>query len=171
MKVAILVAPKDFKDETLSQLRLLFGKRDIESQVASLTLKPCTGYHGAVIKPETEMRALEPGAFDALLIADGPGVESLKLYDHRPLLDMIKLFHDSNKTVVGIGNGVRAVARANIIKDTRIAKVDEETDKLVRLYRGRPTDESVVSHNNIITVSSTDNVADFVAMLAQGAGL
>jgi putative intracellular protease/amidase len=167
MKVAILIAPRDFKDETVSHLQLLFGKNDIESQVVSLTTKPCTGYHGAVIKPQADARAMEAGTFDVLLIADGPGVESLKLYDHRPLLDLVKAFRETKKKIAGIGNGVRVVARANIIKDTRIAKTDEETEKLVKLYRGKPTEDFVVSDNGIITASSIDNVADFVSALTK----
>ncbi len=167
MKVAILIAPRDFKDETVSHLQLLFGKSDIESQVVSLTTKPCTGYHGAVIKPQADARAMETGTFDVLLIADGPGVESLKLYDHRPLLDLIKAFHDNHKKVAGIGNGIRAVARANIIKDTRIAKTDEETEKLVRLYRGKPTEDFVVNDRSIVTASGVDNIPDFIAALSQ----
>ncbi len=167
MKIAILIAPQDFKDETLSHLQLLFEKKDVESQIASLTLKQCTGYHGAVIKPQIEAKALEPGAFDVLLIADGPGVDSLKLYDYRPLLDLIKAFHDGNKKIAGIGNGIKAVARANIIKDAKIAKTDAETEKLVRLYRGKPTEEFVVSDKNVITATGVDNIPDFVSSLVQ----
>jgi putative intracellular protease/amidase len=166
MKVALLVAPKDFKDETLSNLQLLFGKKDIESQVASLTMKPCTGYHGAVIKPQIPASEILYGNFDVLLIVDGPGVDSLKLYDHRPLLDLIKTFYEGKKMIVGVGNGIKAVARANIIKDARIAKTDAETEKLVGLYRGKPTEDPVVSSKNIITVSSVDNIEAFVNMLA-----
>ncbi|MDE1854986.1 MAG: DJ-1/PfpI family protein [Candidatus Micrarchaeota archaeon] len=167
MKVAILIAPKDFKDETVSQLQLLFGKKDIEAQIVSLTLKTCMGYHGATLKPQIDARSIEAGTFDVLLIADGPGVESLKLYDHRPLLDVVKAFHDNNKKVAGIGNGIRVIARANVIKDTRIAKTDEDTEKLVRLYRGKPSDDFVVTDKNIITASDASNVPDFVSVLSQ----
>lgn len=165
MKVAMLVVPKDFKDETLSNLQLFFGKKDVEAQIASLTLKNCTGYHGAVVKPQVEFAALHPSNFDVLLIVDGPGVDSLRFYEHRPLLDLIKVFHDSGKIVVGIGNGIKAVARANIVKDTKIAKTDDETEKIVRLYRGTATDDFVVSDKKIITVSGTDNIGDFVNVL------
>lgn len=168
MKVAILIAQKDFKDETLSNLQLLFGKMDVESQVVGLTLKPCVGYHGAAVKPQAEMRDIPAGNFDVLLIADGPGVDSLRLYDHRPLLDMIKMFHDNNKLVAGVGNGIKVIARSNVIRDARVAKSDEETEKLVRLYRGKPTDDFVVHDKNILTLSSVDKISEFVNMLIQG---
>lgn len=168
MKVAILIAPRDFKDETVSHLQLLLGKKDIEAEIASLVLKPCTGYHGAVVKPQIEAAALEPNSFDVLLVADGPGVDSMKLYDYRPLLDMIKVFKEAKKKIAGIGNGIKVVARANVIKDAKIAKTDEETEKLVRLYRGKPSEEFVVSDSGIITASGTDNIDDFVSALSSG---
>ncbi|MCL5239221.1 MAG: DJ-1/PfpI family protein [Candidatus Marsarchaeota archaeon] len=167
MRVAILIAPRDFKDETVSHLQLLLGKKDVETQIASLSLKPCTGYHGAVVKPQIEAQALEPNTFDAILVADGPGVDSLKLYDYRPLLDLLKAFHESKRKIAGIGNGIKVVARANIIKDAKIAKTDEETEKLVVLYRGKPAQDFVVADKNIVTATGVDNIADFVSSLIQ----
>ena len=169
MKVAILIAPRDFKDESLTHLQLLFGKKDVESRVAGLSLKNCTGYHGAVVKPQVEFAELQPSEYDVLLLMDGPGVDSLRLYEHRPLLDLIRVFHESNKVIVGIGNGIKAVAKANIVKDTKIAKTDDETEKIVRLYRGVVTEDFVVSDKKIITVSGTDNIGDFVNVLVGGA--
>ncbi len=167
MKVAMLIAPRDFKDETLSSLQLLLGKKDIEAKLVSFTMKPCTGYHGAVVKPQAEARELEPGAYDALLVLDGPGVDSFKLYEHRPLLDLIKTFHDSNRVVVGIGNGIKALAKANVIKETKVAKTEEETGKLVTLYKGIKTEDPVVFDRNVLTVSGSENIQEFVELLAK----
>ncbi len=170
MKVAIILAPRDFRDETVSQLGLFFSKKDVEAKLVSTTLKQCTGSHGAVAKPELEIDALNPLDFDAVLVADGSGVDSLKMFDHRPLLDLIKLFKDANKVVIGIGNGIKVVARANIIKDVKIADSDAETKKLVSLYRGKPVDERVVRDGNIITATGNEDIAELVsAMLAQPA--
>lgn len=165
MKVAIILAPRDFRDETLSQLKLLFGKKDVEAKLASTTLRQCSGAHGAVAKPELEIDALNPLDFDAVIVADGPGVDSLRLYDHRPLLDLIKLFKEANKAVIGIGNGVKVVARANIVKDTSVAKVDAETEKLVSLYRGKSVDEHVVRDKNIITAAGTEDIPELISVM------
>jgi putative intracellular protease/amidase len=171
MKVAILIAPRDFKDETVSSLELFLGKKDIESALASLTLKECKGCHGATVKPKIEARELEPSAYDVLLIADGPGVDTLRLFDQRPLLDLIKVFHDSKKIIVGVGNGIKVVARANIIKDTKIAKTgDEEVEKLVRLYRGVPTDDAIVFDNKVLTLADSDQIAELAKMLEGSLG-
>jgi putative intracellular protease/amidase len=168
MKVAIVLAPRDFRDETLSQLKLFFAKKDVEVKLASTSLKQCSGAHGAVAKPELEIDAMNPLDFDAVLVADGPGVDSMKLFDHRPLLDLVKLFKEANKAVVGIGNGIKVVARANIIKDKRIALADADTKKLIELYRGKPVEEHVVRDGNIITAAGNDFIPELVsAMLAE----
>jgi putative intracellular protease/amidase len=170
MKVAILIAPRDFKDETVSKLQLLFGKKDIEGVITSLTLKECKGYHGATVKPSAEAREIEPMSYDVLLIADGPGIDSLKMYDHRPLLDLIKAFHDANRIVAGVDNGIKAIARANVIRDTKIAKPnDEETEKIARLYRGIITDDYVTFDKNVLTIANSDRIEELVDLLAKKA--
>jgi putative intracellular protease/amidase len=170
MKVAILIAPRDFKDETVSNLQLLFAKKDIESVITGLTLKECRGYHGATIKPTAEARELEPMTYDVLLIADGPGVDSLKLYDHRPLLDLIKAFHDANRIVAGVNNGIKAIARANVIRDTKIAKPnDDETEKIARLYRGIIIDDYIVLDKNVLTLADSERIDELVNLLAKKA--
>jgi putative intracellular protease/amidase len=167
MKVAILIAPRDFKDETLSNLQLMFGKNDIDGVVASFSLKDCFGAHGAVVKPKAEARELEPHTYDALILVDGPGIDSLKLYDYRPLLDLIKAFHDANKIVGGIGNGVKAIARANVIKDTKIAKSDDrEIVKMTQLYRATPSEDTLVLDKNILTLSDSERMAEFAKLLS-----
>ncbi len=169
MQVAILIAPRDFKDETVSKLNLFFDKKDIGSRIASFSLRDCTGYHGAVVKPKIELRDIEPMSYDVLLLVDGPGVDSLKLYDQRPLLDLTKAFHESGKIVAGVGNGVKIIARANILKDTKVAQPDPETEKLVKLYRGVPVNDYLVFDNKILTLSDPDRIDELVGLLAEKA--
>lgn len=168
LKVAIIIPPKEFKDETVSRLSLLLTKKDVGNSVASLTLKECLGYHGAVLKPDAELIELDPTQIDALIIADGPGVDSLKMYDYRPLLDLVKAFSDRKKMIAGIGNGIKVVARANIIKDTKIAGINREDDKLVQLYRGIISDNYLVLDKNILTLSNSEKIDEFVTCLIEG---
>jgi putative intracellular protease/amidase len=152
----------------VSRLGLLLSKKDIGNAITSLNLKDCSGYHGAVVKPDAELIELDPTQIDALIIADGPGVDSLKLYDYRPLLDVVNAFHSQNKLVAGIGNGIKVLARANIIKETKIANVSREDEKLVRLYRGLVSDNTLVLDKKILTLSNPDRIEDFVSCLSSG---
>src|SRR5271157_1338786 len=106
-KVAVIISPRNFRDETLSLLDLLLAKKDIKKVVASVNPKDCTGYNGAVVKPDLTFKDLDPVLMSAIIIADGPGVDAFKMYDYRPLLDIVKSFQDNHKIVVGIGNGIK----------------------------------------------------------------
>jgi putative intracellular protease/amidase len=166
MKVAMLIAP-DFKDETLSMLQLMFGKNDIEGVVVGFSLKECKGYHGAVVMPKTEAKELDPNSYDVLILVDGPGVDSFKLYDNRPLLDLVRTFHDSKKIVVGIGNSMKVIARANVIRDTKMARPEStESEKMTRLYRGVVTEDDLVFDKGVLTATDSGRIDKLVELLA-----
>ena len=170
VNVAIIIPPKNFKDETLSMLDLLLSKKDIKKVVASVSIKECTGYHGAVVRPDITFKELDPSRASALILADGPGVDSFKLYDYRPLLDIVKSFYDSKKMVVVIGNGIKIAARANVIRDTKVANVGKEEDNLVRLYRGVPTKSNLVLDKNVMTLSDSSRIGELVVRLSEALG-
>ena len=159
MKVALLIAPNNFKDESLSTLRVAFGKWGIDAVVTSYSTKQCTGYHGAVVMPQLNAARINPDEFDSIVLVDGPGVDLYKLYDFRPLLDTVSGFSSRKKLIAAIGNSIKILARANIIADVKLAVPrDEETVRLVALYRGLPSVKSIESETNIITIGNPDNV-------------
>ncbi len=171
MKVAILVPPRDFKDESVSSLLLMLGKWGIDPVITSYSAKECIGYHGAVYKSGMDASSLSPRDFGALVLIDGKGVDSYKLYDFRPLLDTVKLFSMNGKVVAGIGNAIKIIARANIISNVKIAMPkDEDGHRLVILYHGTPSKEEVELDKNILTLSNNDKILGFADMLIRRLG-
>lgn len=171
VSVAVIIPPRNFRDETLSLLELLLAKKDIRKVVASVNPRDCTGYHGAVVRPETTFKELDPARTAAIILADGPGVDSFKLYDYRPLLDAVKTFHDQGRVVAAIGNGIKIAARANVIRDTKVAEsTDKEEDGVVRLYRGVPSKGHLVSDKNVITLSDPERIDELVVLLSEVLG-
>lgn len=172
MKVAIVIAPNNFKDETLSNVELILDKKGIEHRLASFTSKACTGYHGAVRKPDVNADAIEISDFDALILVDGPGVDAYKLYDHRRFLDVINAFHESNKMIVGMGNTTKILARSNVIRDTKIAGVkDEEATRLITLYKGVLTDKNIVIDKNLMTAADSSDAVEITTKFAEALGV
>lgn len=171
MKVAVIIPPKDFKDETLSMAKLLFDKWEVKSVISSYTSSPCTGLHGAVYMPEINASKIEPQDYNAILLIDGSGIDSYKLYDFRPLLDLLKNFAASGKIVGAIGNAVKVLSRANIIAETKVAAPqDEESQRLVRLYKGINSQHDVEIDRNIITARSSDQAETFVSTFLDALG-
>lgn len=153
MRCLVFIAPREFRDETLSTVQMFFSKWGIEGITTSYSDKECSGSHGSVCRPGINAAKVTSQGYDSLLITDGTGIETYKLYDYRPLLDMIFNFHHDRKPICAIGNGVKALARANVIKDRKIAVPnDQSTKSLVLLFRGLPSQEEMEMQDNICTI-------------------
>lgn len=138
--------------------------------VASVNSKDCTGYHGAVVKPDATFAELDPLRLSAIILADGSGVDSFRLYEYRPLLDIVKAFHDNNRLVVGIGNGIKIAAKANVLREAKVAGTEPETESLVRLYRGVPAKGHLVLDKNIMTLSDSGKIEELVERMSEALG-
>lgn len=166
MKVAMLIAQRDFKDESVSVSKLMLEKWDISVSIASYYTRDCIGYHGAVYKPDIDAAYLNPDDFDALILIDGKGIDEFKLCDFRPLLDTVKLFSSRHKPIAAISNAVKILARANIISGVKVAVArDDESIRLVSLYRGVRSHSEMESDKGILTLSNPDMIYDFADLI------
>ncbi|MGC8676392.1 MAG: DJ-1/PfpI family protein [Candidatus Micrarchaeia archaeon] len=171
-KVSIIIAPNDFKDETLAKAELFLDKKGIEHEILSTAEATCKGYHGATRKQDARADEFEPAYTDAVLIVDGPGVESSRLYENRQILDRIKVAHENKKLIAAVGNAIKVVAKSNVIKDTKIASIDDEDAKrLVGLYRGVMTNAPLVMDKGILTASDDADMQEFVGAIADALGI
>ncbi len=166
MNVAIIIPPSDFRDETVSSAVSLLGKWGVNCLISSTTIGECVGYHGAIFRSSLLFNEVTTENFDGILVPDGPGVESYKLYDERRLLDVIKHFNDKKKPLACVGNAIKILARANVISNVKIANVkDKETARLVGLFRGVMTANDLEAQGNIITFSGGENADSAVDAL------
>ncbi|MDE1823953.1 MAG: DJ-1/PfpI family protein [Candidatus Micrarchaeota archaeon] len=166
MKVALLVAPKQFRDESVSHSLPMLEKWGVSPTLVSYSTHDCVGYRGAVYKVGLNGGKLHPDDFDAIILVDGPGVDTYKLYDFRPLLDIMKLFAQKGKLIATVGNAVKIIARANIITGVKIATPrDEESRRLVVLYRGVESDKHLELDKNIMTLNDGEKIEEMTDML------
>jgi protease I len=172
MRFLILIAPKDFKDESLAMVKLFFNRWNIEYRVGSYSRGECEGYHGAVYKPDVNANDVRSSDYDGLMIIDGSGIESSRMYEYRPLLDMILLFNNSNRYICAMGNAVKIIARANVIKDKKIAMpADEDTARMVVLFHGIPSKEKIEIDKNIITIRDSNGLDESLPKMLQRVGV
>lgn len=172
MRILIFIAPNDFRDETLNMAKLFFDKWGVEYKTTSFSKKECKGYHGSICFPDVNTNVVKPDEFDGILIVDGSGIEKYELYDYRPLLDIVYNMSRMGKFVAAVGNGIKIVARANIIKDRKIAMPnDEETKKLVILFHGVPSEKSIEVSGNIYTIKDSDNLETTMPYMLQRLGV
>ncbi len=156
MKFLIFIPPNDFRDESLSTIKMFFDRWNVSYQVTSYSNKECNGMHGATCMPDINANRIDPSGYDGIMFVDGAGVDSYKLQDFRPLLDMIMKFNGSKKYIGAVGNSQKVLAKANIIKGRKMAvPEDAEVKKVVQLFHGIPTDKNMEIDNNLITVKSS----------------
>ncbi|MGC8538594.1 MAG: DJ-1/PfpI family protein [Candidatus Micrarchaeia archaeon] len=172
MKAVIIIPPKDFKDETLSAALDMLQKWGITPTIASYTSGECVGYHGAVYKPDINAARIKAEDYNMLILVDGTGIESYKLYDFRPLLDLVHEFSYQKRLIVAISNAAKILARSNIIANIKLSiPGDDETNRLVRLYKGIVSDNEIEFDNNIMTVAKSDDARQAFAVLIEKLGL
>lgn len=172
MKVALFIAPKDFRDESISRAKALLQKWGIEVVISSYSTHECVGTHGASYMPDLNTGRVHPEDFDAIMLIDGAGVESYKLYEFRPLLDLVKHFAENKKIVCAMNNSVKIVARSNIINDVKVAvPKDSETQRFLTLYRAKPSPNAIEFDKNILTLSDSSRVEEFTNVLLDKLGV
>ncbi len=163
--------PKGFRDESMSMLKLFFDKWGIKYDITSYTNNDCIGSHGAVYTPAFNTGKATTYGYDGIVLIDGEGIDAYKLFDYRPLLDLMMLFNQNSKFILGIGNASKIPARANIIKDKRLCAADSETRRLVALFHGKPSDEPFELAGNVITIKDSRSIEDSMQRILQHMGV
>ena len=167
----IFIPPKEFRDESISLIKLFFDKWDVKYDITSYTSNICTGTHGATYTPDIHTGKVAWEEYDGIVLIDGAGVESYKLYDYRPLLDLLLRFNNAKKFIVGIDNAVKIPARANIVKDRPVATDDKETIRLVKLFHGVPSANVLELSGNLITIKKASDVEDSMPKVLEHIGV
>lgn len=172
MKAAIVITPKDFRDETVARAMVMFKKWNVEPVVVGFTQKECIGTHGAAYKPDINVAKIKSSEFGVMLLVDGLGVESYKLYDLLPLLEIIKSFSSEGKVVAAVNNSVKIIARANIIAGTKVSiPKDQEIERLVKLYKGIVSDKEMECESNVMSLSDYTKTDEFVGSILDRLGV
>lgn len=157
MRLAVFIPQKDFKDESLNLIRLILDKWGVKYSIAAYG-KGGIGTHGAVVHADVNPAEVTTDQFDGLVFIDGKGIDDLKMYDYRPLLEVVQRFNDSGKYILGIGNAVKIAARANIVKAKKVVVPDEDSMRLVRLFYGVPSNNDIEIMSNLITIKNSKAV-------------
>jgi len=173
MKFLIFIPPKDFKDESLSLIRLFFDKWDVKYDISSYTSSDCVGMHGAVTTPKIHTGRVSHAEYNGIVLIYGNGVDSYKLYDYRPLLDLMLNFESSKKFIIGVNGSAKIPARANIVKNKNIAMSsdDKETLRLVTLFHGIPSEKDFELAGNLITIKSSGHIENSMQKILEHIGV
>ncbi len=155
MRFLVYVPQTEFTDETLSTVELFLNKWGIGYDVASLGVGFCNGVRGARRKVDLDLSSAMKEEYDGIIITDGKGIETFRTYEYRPFLDFITALNNDKKFICAVNNGIKVLARANIVRDRKIAASERSTRDMVALFRGVPSARGVEISENVITVDSS----------------
>lgn len=171
MKCIVFIAPNGFRDESLKMLQTFFDRWGVDYRVTSYSKKECIGYHGMRCTPDVNTGTVSVSDYDGIFLVDGNGFETYDLYDYRPLLDLLFNFNQQGKFICGVGNAIKALARANIIKAKKIAVPDGDTKKLILLFHGIPSEGSSEAADNVYTVKDSQSIPDAIPTIFAHLGI
>jgi hypothetical protein len=161
MPVLVFVSPRGFRDESFNAVKLFLSKWGIGFKVVSYTTHDCVGTHGAIVKSDVHGTKVAVQDYSGLIIVDGEGIEGFKLYEYRPMLDMVLNFNNARKPIIAIGNAIKVPSRANIIKDRKVSITnDAEANRLLMLFHGVPSKEPFEIASNLVTIGDPNRISE-----------
>jgi putative intracellular protease/amidase len=170
MRFLIFIPPKNFRDESLSLVKLFFDKWGIRYMVTSYSSTEAVGLHGAVVRPDINTSKINYEEYDGIVLIDGVGADDYRLYDYRPLLDLMLMFNQRKGYIISINNSTKIPARANIINNVLISTDDEESRRLVRLFHGVLSEKPFEINGNIITIRNSKDVEESMQAILERIG-
>ncbi|MGD0728497.1 MAG: DJ-1/PfpI family protein [Candidatus Micrarchaeaceae archaeon] len=172
MKFLIFIPPKDFRDESLSLVKLFFDKWGIRYDITSYTSNECIGTHGAAVRPDIHTSKVNSNYYDGIVLIDGKGIEDYKLFDYRPLLDIMYIFNESHKQIISISNSIKIPARANIVRGKKISTdmSDPESRRLILLFHGELSDNAYEMAGNLISIRNGTDIEETMPQILEHIG-
>ncbi|MGC9434536.1 MAG: DJ-1/PfpI family protein [Methanomicrobiales archaeon] len=161
MKILVVIAPEQFRDEELEVPLSRFDEVGIGYDIASTRTGPCTGMLGAEAEATLAIAEATADAYDAICIVGGVGAQEA-LWDDRDLQGLVREFADQGKVVGAICLSPVVLARAGILEG-RVATVFSTPASVAEMKRGKAelADIPVVSSGQVITANGPNAAGAF----------
>ncbi|MGB9675061.1 MAG: DJ-1/PfpI family protein [Candidatus Nanoarchaeia archaeon] len=169
MKVLMIVAQKNFRDEELFHTKEELEKAGHEVKVASLSTASAVGMLGAIVKPDLAVKDAKVDDFAAIVIVGGSG--SPELAEHKEVLNLIKDAAEKGKILAAICLGPVVLAKAGILEGKKAtvwsSPAYTEPIKTLTQHGAKYSKENIVESGKIITASGPQWARDFGKAIAR----
>ena len=116
--ILLVVAPSQFRDEEYTSPRRVFEDRGATVRVASTQRGPAMGMLGERVDPDLLVKDARATDWDAVVVVGGSGSPDY-LWDHAPLLALLRERADAGRVVAGICLSGAVLARAGVLEGKR----------------------------------------------------
>ena len=153
-KVLIVIAPRNFRDEELTEPIHYLEKNGIAYEVISTTRGLAVGMLGGKMLIERTIADVKEegiAGYAGIMIVGGGGSPEY-LWNNSSLLDIVRSFKDSDKIISAICLSPVVLAQAGVLKEKRATVFnDDEAIREIRKGGGTFKSEPIVVDGKIIT--------------------
>ncbi|MBF0409530.1 MAG: DJ-1/PfpI family protein [Candidatus Riflebacteria bacterium] len=124
-KVALVIAPENFRDEELMVPMTTLNKAGFDTMIASSNTGSAKGMLGKVVIVQETIEKLSADDLAGLIVVGGSGSPK-HLWDNKSLLDLISKIYKQGKPVGAICISPPVLGRAGILKNKKVTVWKDE---------------------------------------------
>lgn len=160
-KILILISQRNFNDTEFNVTKNTLKQRGAQVTIASIDKDDAISMEGMKIKPDKELRSINPNDYDCLVIIGGSGTP--KLLDFPEVALITKKFDEQKKIIAAICLAPIVLAKAGILKGV-ISTVFPAQFAIGVLKKENATysELHVIEDDNIITADGPEVAKEFV---------
>jgi deglycase len=159
MKVAFIIAPKDFRDEEYFQPKVILQAKGIAvSTIAKGDPVEVSGTRGGKAHIDGSFKDLTPQNYDGIIFVGGEGAK--KYIDDKKIHKIINQFIEADKVVGAICIAPLILANSGVLKGKK-ATAFSENEKDIKKAKAKFVKKSVVIDDKIVTASGAEAAIAF----------
>lgn len=163
-KIAMVVAPKNFRDEELQEPRQIFEDLGASVTIASKNTDSATGMMGAVVTVDKNISDLKVGNYDAVIFIGGSGASTY--FEDERALELAKRAREQDKVLGAICIAPSILANAGLLEDKDVTSFPSERENLEQ-HGANYTDSNVEVDGKIVTGKGPEVASDFGQKVAE----
>lgn len=158
MRVALIIAQNDFRDEELFDTKTVLEQNGVVVDVAAPTMETARGKLGAALRPDIVIAKISADEYDGVIFVGGPG--AFAFISDSNIHKLAKQFSDSGKIVAAICIAPAILAEAGLLKGIK-ATVHDSGINYLRKGGADFVEEDVAVDKNIITANGPSAASVF----------
>ncbi len=158
VKVVMIIAPENFRDEELLIPKRILENAGVEVVVASTKKGECKGMLGAVVNADITLDEINVDDYKAIMFVGGSGTPLIRREDKA--LELAREAYDKGILVTAICWAPTTLAKAGILKGKKATvwlghdpEYNMTTDKVLEKFGAEFVDSPVVVEEGVITAN------------------
>lgn len=160
--VVMIIAPKDFRDEELSEPKKIFEQAGMTVSVASSTLGRVTGMNGETVTPDLPISKINVMNFDAIVFVGGTGAQAY--FKSNTIMELVRTAYDNQKIIGAICIAPTILANAGILNGKKATCYPSEASGL-RSCGAFYTGSEIEIAGKIVTANGPSAARDFARII------